>query len=496
MTMRRVYKIKREAGVVILMAFAAFVFLSHSPLHPWIGSACGTDSSVFQTIALMMKKGYMPYRDSFDHKGPLIYIINYIGKSISTYQGVWAIDYISLTATMCVFYRIAKIINRNCIQSLVAVFTGVSLLFQYFEGGNLTEEYAMLFIALGLYIFLDYLVKGKITRVRLIICGLCFGAVCMLRANMVGVWIVYCPVIIMTCIFKKDYTNLKRYIIWFILGFCSIIIPIIIWLWENNAIIDFLLDYIQFNILYTSAEGGRALPAAKYNAFCTFLNTPIYMFALVSTIYLIHKNKYIYETYFTYMMVNLILISMSGMTFGHYGMMLIPAVIFPIAAIMEYFNGKSMQLGTFLLAAFLLCNVIVSDWETTLAGLISAYEAREKIHVSDEVTDLVNAVIKNSSDEDKISVYGNYDIVYVLSGRIHATKYSYQFPIGNVSSDIMQEYWQELEEEAPKLIVVQGGHYDNEITKFLYENKYEILWAVNDKCLNNGVSIFEKCNKM
>ena len=180
------------------MAFAAFVFLFHSPLHPWIGSACGTDSSVFQTIALMMKKGYMPYRDSFDHKGPLIYIINYIGKSISNYRGVWVIEYMSLTATMCIFYLIAKIINKNCIQAIISVFAGESMLFQYFEGGNFTEEYAMLFIAVGICIFLDYMVKGKITRVRLIICGFCFGAVCMLRVNMVVVWIVYCPAVFIT----------------------------------------------------------------------------------------------------------------------------------------------------------------------------------------------------------------------------------------------------------------------------------------------------------
>lgn len=486
------FKIKKDVMVIILMAFAAFVFLFHSPLHPWIGSACGTDSSVFQTIALMMKKGYMPYRDSFDHKGPLIYIINYIGKSISNYRGVWVIEYMSLTATMCIFYLIAKIINKNCIQAIISVFAGESMLFQYFEGGNFTEEYAMLFIAVGICIFLDYMVKGKITRVRLIICGFCFGAVCMLRVNMVVVWIVYCPAVFITCIFKKDYTNLRRYILWFMVGFCSIIIPIIIWLWGNNALMDFWFDYIQFNILYTSVEGGRALPAAKNIAFYAFLNTPIYTFSLVSTIYLVHKNKYIYETYFIYLIVNLFLVSMSGMTFGHYGMMLIPATIFPVASIMENFNEKSAQSGTFLLAAFLLCNVIASDWETTLAEFISVYEDREKMHVPDETTDLVNVVVKNSSDEDRISVYGNYDIVYVLSGRMHATKYSYQFPIGNVSSDIKHEYWQELYEEVPKLIVIQGGHFDNDIIQFLEENKYEVLWAVNEQSLNEGASVFVK----
>ena len=53
----------------------AFFFLLKSWQHPWLNMETGTDSSVFKTIAMMMEKGYMPYRDSFDHKGPLLYIL-------------------------------------------------------------------------------------------------------------------------------------------------------------------------------------------------------------------------------------------------------------------------------------------------------------------------------------------------------------------------------------------------------------------------------------
>ena len=38
----------------------------------------------------MMEKGYMPYRDSFDHKGPLLYFLNFIGnKCVYTYNVDW-----------------------------------------------------------------------------------------------------------------------------------------------------------------------------------------------------------------------------------------------------------------------------------------------------------------------------------------------------------------------------------------------------------------------
>ena len=47
----------------------AFFFSIQSPLHLWVGADTNVDSSVFKTISMMMQKGYMPYRDTFDHKG-------------------------------------------------------------------------------------------------------------------------------------------------------------------------------------------------------------------------------------------------------------------------------------------------------------------------------------------------------------------------------------------------------------------------------------------
>ena len=99
----------QKVTIALFLAVMAFVFLLNSPLHPWIQSDANTDSSVFQTIALMMRKGYMPYRDSFDHKGPLLYILNYLGQNISAYNGIWFVEFVSLCITFGVLYEVAKI---------------------------------------------------------------------------------------------------------------------------------------------------------------------------------------------------------------------------------------------------------------------------------------------------------------------------------------------------------------------------------------------------
>ena len=143
----------KEFFIIAFFGILAFIFLLKSPLHPWVSSYSATDSSVFQTVAMMMEKGYMPYRNSFDHKGPLTYIINYVGRLLSKESGIWFLEYISLVGTCFIMYKITRIFRINLLQSIIAVFMGFSLLFEYFDGGNLVEKWAMPFIAIGIYIF-------------------------------------------------------------------------------------------------------------------------------------------------------------------------------------------------------------------------------------------------------------------------------------------------------------------------------------------------------
>ena len=72
---------------------------------------------------------------------------------------------------------------------------------------------------------------------------------------------------------------------------------------------------------------------------------------------------------------------------------------------------------------------------------------------------------------------------------MHATKYSYQYPIGEVYPKIMDEYWEQLSEEKPKIIAVQSGRYDESIQTFLDTHSYDFLCG-NEQDLSSSSSIF------
>ena len=148
-------------------------------------------------------------------------------------------------------YRTARLICDR-LSSVISMSVSALLLSVYFEGGNLTEEYAMLFIACSLYIFLDYFLNDHITFFRLITCGFCLGCVCLLRINMISLWAVFCIAVLIRIIRQKSWEDLKKYLFPFVMGFMSIIAIFTVWLVYHHAFSSFFDQYFLFNLRYSS----------------------------------------------------------------------------------------------------------------------------------------------------------------------------------------------------------------------------------------------------
>lgn len=89
---------------------------------------------------------------------------------------------------------------------------------------------------------------------------------------------------------------------------------------------------------------------------------------------------------------------------------------------------------------------------------------------------------ENSDANDKIIVWGNWNIIYVQSDRLPASKYSYQFPVGNIDENIIKDFYNEINETVPKMVIIpQGselGTMENFLNEHNYTNVYEIDGAV------------------
>ena len=495
---------------VIIAGITAFFFTLQSPIHLWSTAASGTDSSVFQTVAMMMQRGVMPYSGSFDHKGILLYFINWLGRCIRPGKGVWVIEVLFLAVTFYMLYKIARLVcGRGA--SCVVTFLSISLLFGSYDGGNCSEEYALVFIAIATYIFVDYLRNDRISIWRYMICGACLGCALLLRPNMIGLWIVMCVGILIRFIVLKAWRQLGFAVLWFVAGLAVVLVPALVWLGVKHDLGSFWESYIVFNMKYASNGVGLNLFQDKWSAFFHFFNSTVFIAAVAALGFAIKgvpggsardsaggsardsagdsardstggsaRGAALHVIFLVYLVLTLIFVGMSGMTYPHYGMILVPAVTYPLALIfgwIDVLERKVAWVVTALVSVLALSTIVAPAWLDLLGTVPKRVNERYWNWVPETEQQVVSLVQEYTQEDEAISVFGNWDIIYVLSDRPHATRFSYQDPPAYVVPSLMEEYFTQLQEELPEVIVVQAGHFDEKMKEFLARNSYARVWT-------------------
>ena len=84
--------------------------VQHQPLLNCDGNPTGTDSTVFLYIGRLILHGGIPYRDAFDHKGPLVYLLDAAGLAIHGVFGVWLLELLFLTVSTVFAYKTARLL--------------------------------------------------------------------------------------------------------------------------------------------------------------------------------------------------------------------------------------------------------------------------------------------------------------------------------------------------------------------------------------------------
>ncbi len=480
---------------IVFSIVLAMTVLFKSPLNPLLKvTVMNQDSAVFRTVAYAMSRGYMPYRDSFDHKGPIIYILNFIGDYvISEKYGLWLIEVLSMAISVFFLYLTARLISDR-LKSCFVVLLSTSLILLYFHTGNFVEEYALPYIAISNYIFLDYMIKSEITLKRVLICGMCFGFVIMLRPNMITVWLYFCIVILFGLLRQRQIALALKYAGLFVAGAAAAVVPIIIWFIGNNGLSDFWDDYIMFNLLYSSSGIDK-----KMEAFCYFGSSPLILISLlISAVYAIVKKDKTASVCLGFEMLSLIMVSIGGTKFDHYGLTLVPCIVYPLCLLMripQWIRRDRIRLWVEnVMALFMSFAFILPAW---IAVGLDIYDANNNVDnpismttESAAIAEVVEVIRQETSYEDKISVFGSWDNIYISADRMHATQYSYQDPICYADPDMMRDYIDQLESEKPVLIVVQSGYY-NQINSALLENNYELIWVSDPDNVSSSTAVFK-----
>ncbi len=147
---------KKLNNIYLLLLGICIIFFI--PYFPPFVDLC-YDGGVFQYMGMLLDNGQLPYTDAFDHKPPVIFILNYLGFQI-TPNSIWGIFFIfsffTYIASILIYKAAFKRTNNKALSILFsAIFIGLNYNSSILEDYNLTRQFTSWLTLYILYILFD-----------------------------------------------------------------------------------------------------------------------------------------------------------------------------------------------------------------------------------------------------------------------------------------------------------------------------------------------------
>ena len=256
--MEKMYNKKSFLFILILfiisVLFVLIMSYSTSPLYPYY---FGGDSAQFQTIGKGWSMGMIPYKNMFDHKGPIIFFVDMLGFLLTgTSFGIMLLQIIFMFFTLFSLFLLSQLCFKNHIGwGIVCIFLALIILTLYYNGGNTVEEYCLPFIGISLFFQLKYFYSNKYDTHFPLYAGF-YGitfAVCLFTRITNGVAI-FCGIFVITImlLINKSWKSLLQNILCFIAGALVVILPFCIYFGFYGVLKDLFFASITYNLEYQS----------------------------------------------------------------------------------------------------------------------------------------------------------------------------------------------------------------------------------------------------
>ena len=462
-------KFRSALPYIFLFALTAVVLDLGNPLF----DKPARDGGFFLYAGGQILSGKIPYVDFWDSKGPAIFFINALGLWLGggSRWGVWFVEFISIFGTLSLLYHS---LSRR--WGLGAALFGVTLaglgLRVALGYGNYTEEYALLFNAAGIYLFLSMLDADFAKNyLKYLWAGALFGVSFTFRANNIGGLFAILIAVFLYDIFKRNVMEAVRVILVTLAGFA---VPLLLWTLYfalRNGAGDMIYASIIFNFSYSSAKdrqwldlfGGFGKYGLSWYGWVTL--GAWFMLVLRALVSFMQRRLSLLETFLLFWFpIEILLSNLSGRGFTHYYISWALAVAVYCAFVFAEFwqitfkvpalHGLSDGLGIFIsLALIVMLFVIFPSSSTRYGETVSRLFSRAG---GLEYVDPIPAYIRDNSQPDDLVLTWYPEMgVSFMAGRSSPVKYLY-YPLfleGSLTEEIESTYITDLTTKHPEMIL-------------------------------------------
>lgn len=259
MPLRTRVRIPALTALLALISSALMLLFASkcSPLYPlndW------PDANVFLSAGKGMLEGRVMFRDLYDHKGPLLFLLHALCALISfdSFLGVWLMEILFFAAFLVIAQRLIALYAGDRAALLVMPLLGLMLLCSIsFQMGDSAEELALPMMLYPVYRLMYALRKdgGRTTRWQLGVTGFLLGCVFWLKFTLVGIPAAVCLMLAWLGLKREGIPGALKDIGWMLLGFAASTLPWVVQYTLQSGLAAMLKTYLYDNLfLYAGAE--------------------------------------------------------------------------------------------------------------------------------------------------------------------------------------------------------------------------------------------------
>ena len=381
---------------IFLTAFTIISLNSEcSPLYPtnnW------NDTNIMFTVGKSVLKGFVPYRDYLDQKGPLCLFLHTIGAAVSydTFIGMWILEIAAAFLFLLNAYRTLKLYAGHEVLWYIPLIAALTYVCGAFETGDSAEEYCLPLISYAFYTAFKSIKSEKLPiRKEFFLIGLTSGCVFWIKYSMLGF---YAAWFIFFLIFSRKRGTVRELFTGCAIiaaGVITISVPVIAFFAVNSALGDLFNGYF-YNIIVYYADDSFSFPRKMFEGFLIFIKTnPLSVILPAAVVILLQRQKKYGEACFT-------------------------AFVFIVDFIFTYSGGRFISYYSFIFCVFLtafFCGIVIQQQKNDFcrhfissravfsavlafsAGvtLLSAFSTNMK-HIGEDKNNFVAFKLKNMID--------------------------------------------------------------------------------------------------
>ncbi len=240
-----------------------------SPLYPmndWM------DANAFFTVGKSMWEGLMPYRDLYDQKGPLLYLLHAMATLVSntSFFGVYLLELIPAAAFLAISMQTIRLYRPEASNLWIPVIAAIVYSSRAFCQGDSVEELCLPLIAYGMYLGLKTLrTSTEITFRECLMLGITSGCVLWLKYSLLGFYIGWFLVYASARILEKNSSAIFKTSGSIALGVVLVSLPILGFYGINGALLDMWDVYFYNNIFSYSDASVEAISSSPIFALFT-----------------------------------------------------------------------------------------------------------------------------------------------------------------------------------------------------------------------------------